>query len=739
MAAVGLGATIGTGTVTGAPGSDGSLGAYRKSLRSDLTDEGLPPGEFVYGDTEQAALEAFALSGGDKGSATQFDVSADVPITKGVRVDVNEDPANAYSYSFKGPVTDRMVSEGDVLLAVVYLRGVNTANADTPVQTKAGFKYKYTNPDGSTGYSQNYVDTTAKVSPPDHWKRYYFPIEITEKPDGKDFSPFLEFWTGYGKQTIEFGGMALVSYDQSVSVGDLPTTARSYDYPGRAEDAEWREAAHERIEEIRKTDFEVRVVDADRNPIEGATVDVAMQEHAFGFGSAVSAPVITGESNPDNAETYRQTFLENFNKAVFENSMKVPAWEGRYGDVLGKEAAVNALDWMHEQDIPTRGHALLWATYDWMGIDPSLSDAATNAEVKRLIRERADFFEGELVEWDMLNHPLFYPEIWKDLGKDALLEWSQVANESDTVAQMYTNELGIIAGDSLRQDYDDLIGWLLNNGASVEGIGFMGHFGLSQLTPPTEILSTFDQFAEHGVPLQVTEFDIQINDRSNQNEVAVQRDYLRDLLTAAFSHEALEGVMSWGFWAPQHWRPTAAYYNEDWTLRPHGEEYRRLVLDEWWTDIEGSTDSQGVFTGRGFKGKYEITVDTGTATTTVPVSFDGDGVSVEVQAVDLDVKSTINPRSQGVIPVQIEGTTVSDLDLDTVRFGTPEAVAAGGGAAPAHTHETSDGTVMLHFPNQETGIESGDSTAQLIGETTDGTVVFGVGDIRTTGPGNRKK
>lgn len=182
---------------------------------------------------------------------------------------------------------------------------------------------------------------------------------------------------------------------------------------------------------------------------------------------------------------------------------------------------------------------------------------------------------------------------------------------------------------------------------------------------------------------------------------------------------------------PRHWRPTAAYYDEDWTLRPHGEEYQRLVLDEWWTDIEGTTDNRGVFAGRGFKGDYEITVDVGTATTTVPVTFDDDGASVEVQIVDLDIESVVNPRSQGVIPVQVTGTTVPDLDFETVRFGTPETVAAGEGATPAHTHETSDGVVVLHFPTQETGIESGDPMTTLSGETTDGTVVLGADDIRS--------
>jgi len=41
-----------------------------------------------------------------------------------------------------------------------------------------------------------------------------------------------------------------------------------------------------------------------------------MTEHEFDFGSAVSVGHVTGDSEDD--EIYRETFLENFNKAVIE-------------------------------------------------------------------------------------------------------------------------------------------------------------------------------------------------------------------------------------------------------------------------------------------------------------------------------------------------------------------------------------------------------------------------------------
>jgi len=90
---------------------------YHNTLSSDLQENHeLPQGEFVYGLTEQDAIDAFSLSGAGSGSVSTFEVDdADVSITQGVRVDVNEEPRNNWDYSYQGYVTDRSFSAGDVL------------------------------------------------------------------------------------------------------------------------------------------------------------------------------------------------------------------------------------------------------------------------------------------------------------------------------------------------------------------------------------------------------------------------------------------------------------------------------------------------------------------------------------------------------------------------------------------------------------------------------------------------
>jgi endo-1,4-beta-xylanase len=55
-----------------------------------------------------------------------------------------------------------------------------------------------------------------------------------------------------------------------------------------------------------------------------------------------------------------------------------------------------------------------------------------------------------------------------------------------------------------------------------------------------------------GLPIWATEFDIAIND-----EDAKAQGY-EDLFRLFFAHPSIEGVMMWGFWNKDHWRPAAA-------------------------------------------------------------------------------------------------------------------------------------------------------------------------------------
>jgi hypothetical protein len=117
--------------------------------------------------------------------------------------------------------------------------------------------------------------------------------------------------------------------------------------------------------------------------------------------------------------------------------------------------------------------------------------------------------------------------------------------------------------------------------------------------------------------------------------------------------------------------------------------------------------------------------------------------SEDIQApppIEIDIKpgsdpNSVNPRSKGVIPVAILGSTDFDalqVIVSTVSFG-PD------GAAPAHDGHVEDVNgdgfpdMVLHFRTEDTGIECGDTEATLVGETNTGGLFAATDSIRTTG------
>jgi len=105
-------------------------------------------------------------------------------------------------------------------------------------------------------------------------------------------------------------------------------------------------------------------------------------------------------------------------------------------------------------------------------------------------------------------------------------------------------------------------------------------------------------------------------------------------MTITFSHPHVNGIVMWGFWAGKHWKPEAALYRKDWSIKPAGKAWDDLVLNQWWTRETVRTDPAGHCTVRGFLGEYKITAKEGKreATTSVALSADGESCTVTLPA-----------------------------------------------------------------------------------------------------------
>ena len=504
------------------------------------------------------------------------------PFSSAIRVGTLKRPANNFNIQLNIP-TSAAVASNDVLFATFYLRRVAPAGSDafaTFIFERAGSPYE-------KSAARTFNEGAGQ------WQifRYAF-AAVTNYAAGQ---AQVNFPVGYDPQTIEIGGVTVTNYHQTIALTNLPSDIT---YAGRSANAVWRAPAAARIDQLRKADLTLLVQDDRGVPLPGVNLSVRMKRHAFGFGSAIDGATLLGTGLTN--DLYRGVITQWFNKVVMENDLKWPSFESN------PSLATNSVNWLRARDIAVRGHNLIWPAWRWMPSSAaSLSNnpTALRTRVTNHISGEATTFAGKLSDWDVINEPYSEHDVMDVLGNAEMIEWFKLAKANDPTARLFVNDYGNLeevgTNTAHQIGFYNIINYLVTNGAPVEGIGLQGHFG-SFLSPPDQILALFDRYGSFGLPLQVTEFDINVTD------AAVQADYTRDFMTLAFSHPSLNTLLMWGFWEGRHWLPDAALFRRDWSIKPNGVAWTNLVFGEWWTQTNRVSDVNGRLTLRGFKGDYEL-------------------------------------------------------------------------------------------------------------------------------------
>ena len=464
------------------------------------------------------------------------------------------------------------------------------------------------------------------------WKLFQIPFKGAE--DYAAGQAHLVFQFAFGPQKFEIADISLLNFGQNIQLNQLPIA--SY-YPTRDDpNATWRTEANARISQYRKAELVVNVRDSNGHPLPGATVLVQQTKHAFKFGSAITAARLTG-SGADN-DIYRSRVGSHFTTAVFENDLKWGPWEcTTCGSTFNQANTRAAIAWLAQQNIPARGHNLIWPSWQYM---PSGSQALSADALRNRIDARfADVLgdagiNGKLYQWDVINEPYTNADVQgliNDvngvtpangvLGNFEMVKWFQNARRLDPKAKLYINDYDILeanGGAVQHQDYYfTVINWLLDTGAPLEGAGIQGHFG--GVTPIATMQSIIDRYSSLRVPLSITEFDF------NTSDEALQADFTRDFLTLIFSTPKFNDFLMWGFWENAHWMPQGAMYRSDWSSKPNALIWNDLLFREWWTNANGLSDAVGKYTVRGFKGSYNVTAVYGRANKTVTATLDANG------------------------------------------------------------------------------------------------------------------
>jgi endo-1,4-beta-xylanase len=540
-----------------------------------------------------AGGEELKVEGGLRASASeevgQVETLAD---GLGKRISITQaQPAKPYGAQFTAPLAG-LIEQGQPVLALIKAR-VTGAEPHGELLVKLQQR---------TAPYTAFAPTTALGI---HREWLELPVTLVTDQTVATGQASLVLLCAHQSQQIEVASIRVLKYSLNRAVSDFPKAKpirRSY--PGREPDAAWRKAALERIEQQRKADLSLTLTDAKDQPLPDTELKLVLRRHEFGFGSAVVAKRLVGETEDDRR--YREVVDRLFSVVVFENDLKDGNWSPDFDPA--RKAARNAeLDaafgWLSTRHISVRGHYLMQVPTPY-----NLHQVTDSAEIRRLtldsVRERLAFVRDRVIEWDVINHPIAWASadmLNQRPGLEQLDREVFRLSREKTKLPFFVNEDQVFRPGPQCDDTFSYIQALNQAGLSVAGLGNQAHFDESYLPSPEHLLAVTDRFSTIVPRQSITEFDI-----VTREDEALAADYTRDVLIAVFSHPAYTSFLLWGFWEGSHWKPEAASWNRDWSIRPRGAVLEEWIGKRWRTELTARTDAAGQITFRGFPGWYEV-------------------------------------------------------------------------------------------------------------------------------------
>lgn len=558
----------------------------------------LPTPEQLLDPTDMSSWRA--RHAGEYGGFEIVDVK-DMPFNKALRITSKQFSRDSYMVQLSQTAI-KGGKQGDVCLMTYYGRVIESSNESGEGTAKLYFRRSKPPFGGSGGRAPR------EVGLQDQWKKFYYPFEL-DLGRGISSAPSedleLAINACYNKhQTIEIADVRVMRFPSPTTFADLPESRDTY--PGRELDAAWRVDAAKRIEQYRKGDLDIQVIEGDGKPIPDAQIQVKMTKHGFDFGCALNAVYWqAGMKKPQSIQKFNRLFTQYFTLGSHIGSLKWPQW------LEDRQRAIDSVEWMLANGMKIRGHNLVWPRWDKTPFDKDTKkqkyfekhpDQLQQAILDH-IRDQVGQFKGRISEWDVYNEPWSHYQLAELVGYENVAQWFKVAHEVDPDAHLVLNEGGKLSKADLHetshQSFLKLIQTLRSHNAPIHGVGFEAHFRWG-CPDPVKVLEILDYYQNQvGLPVSITEFDHRIDDEQ------LQADWERDFLTLCFSHPNVRSFVRWGWW---NGISSGGFLDQQFKPLPNGEAFLKLVFKDWWTEQEGQSNRDGHYQLRGFYGDYQINI-----------------------------------------------------------------------------------------------------------------------------------
>jgi len=398
------------------------------------------------------------------------------------------------------------------------------------------------------------------------------------------------------------------------------------------DDATLFAGAADRIEQHRKDDVRIKVLNADGNPVSDVEVHLEQNSHEFLFGANVF------NWNRCRTEEENESYKDRF--AALLNYATLGFYWASYEKERGKpnhDYTKQVAGWCKEHGIATKGHPLAWNHTDapWHeGID---TDELFRLQIER-IEDCVQTMSGWVDRWDVVNEITYFDtyhrtqlhtEMWRKVGKIEFTKECLIAARKAT-----PNAILLVNDHATDEEYVKVLEQLVDaDGKKLyDEIGIQSHMShMEGVWSNTEIWEICERFARFGVPLHFTEMTIISSPNTWEDTIGKgnewlttpdgeekQKDDVLQVFTMLFSHPSVEAITWWDLSDQgSYLNAPSGFLRKDMSPKPVYNALMEQIKTHWTTNVRLKTGENGIASTRAFRGAYTVRVGDTTTLYTV--------------------------------------------------------------------------------------------------------------------------
>lgn len=330
----------------------------------------------------------------------------------------------------------------------------------------------------------------------------------------------------------------------------------------------------------------------------------------FPVGVAVS---VTGGSSVLSSTQRQNIVTGDFNQITAENQMKMSYYNE---STFANSAADQMISWARTNNLTVHGHALVWHPDYQLPSWAKTPPADFKTKFINHVRSVATKHKGQVLSWDVVNEALFdgadngsgqtkppLTEYYRHSvfyrqynGPSYIVEAFKTARAADPDALLYYNDFNTEENGDKTTGLVNLISYLLQQGAPIDGVGFQMHV-LPDWPSIANIKASWQKILnlDPNLKIKLTEIDVRTNNPyatppriSNSCDTTclnAQKQRYKDIIKAYMETVPANrrgGITFWGIADSDSWYSSTTHNGQtvpDWPLLWNGSLAKKPAYD----------------------------------------------------------------------------------------------------------------------------------------------------------------